>query len=93
MLVRRGIHPLITDEDQPVHGSGHPAREELVEMYGLGPACMAILVHGTARHLMAHAELAEDCQVKQTLIPDNGSAICFSEDKADITFGVPRLAC
>ena len=38
---------------------------------------------------MAHAELAEDCQVKQTLIPDNGSAICFSEDKADIIGHAP----
>ena len=88
MLVRRGIH-LITDEDQPVHVSGHPAREELVEMYGLVRPKVAIPVHGTARHLMAHAELAEDCQVKQTLIPDNGSAICFLEDKADIIGHAP----
>ncbi|MEC7208560.1 MAG: MBL fold metallo-hydrolase, partial [Pseudomonadota bacterium] len=34
-------------------------------------------------------ELAEDCQVKQTLIPDNGSAICFLEDKADIIGHAP----
>ena len=88
MLVRRGIH-LITDEDQPVHVSGHPARDELVEMYGLVRPKVAIPVHGTARHLMAHAELADDCQVKQTLIPDNGSAICFSKDKAEIIGHAP----
>ena len=83
MLVRRGIH-LITDEDRPVHVSGHPARGELVEMYGLVRPQIAIPVHGTARHLMAHAELANNCQVKQTLIPDNGAAIRLKSGTADI---------
>ena len=83
MLVRRGIH-LITDEDRPVHVSGHPARDELVEMYGLVRPQIAIPVHGTARHLMAHAEIANNCQVKQTLIPDNGAAIRFKSGTADI---------
>ena len=88
MLVRRDIH-LITDDDQPVHVSGHPARDELIEMYGLVRPDIAIPVHGTARHLMAHAALARDCQVKQTLIPDNGSAICFSGHEADIIGHAP----
>ena len=83
ILVRRGIH-LITDEDRPVHVSGHPARDELVEMYGLVRPQIAIPVHGTARHLMAHAKLANNCQVKQTLIPDNGAAIRLKSGTADI---------
>ena len=83
MLVRRGIH-LITDEDRPVHVSGHPARDELVEMYGPVRPQIAIPVHGTARHLMAHAELANNCQVKQTLIPDNGAAIRLKSGTANI---------
>ena len=83
MLVRRGIH-LITDEDRPVHVSGHPARDELVEMYGLVRPQIAIPVHGTARHLKAHAELANNCQVKQTLIPDNGAAIRLKSGTANI---------
>ena len=83
MLVRRGIH-LVTDEDRPVHVSGHPARDELFEMYGLVRPQIAIPVHGTARHLMAHAELANNCQVKQTLIPDNGAAIRLKSGTADI---------
>ena len=83
ILVRRGIH-LITDEDRPVHVSGHPARDELVEMYGLVRPQIAIPVHGTARHLMAHAKLANNCQVKQTLIPINGAAIRLKSGTADI---------
>ncbi|MEK9789904.1 MAG: ribonuclease J [Alphaproteobacteria bacterium] len=73
-LIRRKII-LITDDDAPVHVSGHPSREEMAEMYGLVRPRIAIPVHGTARHLAAHAELAEHCQVHQTLLPDNGTMI------------------
>jgi ribonuclease J len=33
-LIRRKIR-LVTDEDAPVHVSGHPSRDEMIEMYGL----------------------------------------------------------
>jgi len=74
MLIRRKIN-LVTDEDAQVHVSGHPSREEMIEMYGLVRPQIAIPVHGTARHLMAHAALAESCQVMQSIIPDNGTMI------------------
>jgi len=80
LLLRRNIH-LITDEDAPVHVSGHPARAELVEMYRLVRPKIAIPVHGTARHLNAHAALAKACQVPHTLIPDNGNMVLLSQDK------------
>jgi ribonuclease J len=51
----------------------------MIEMYGLIRPKIAIPVHGTARHLMAHAALAESCQVHQTLIPDNGTVIRLAE--------------
>ena len=73
-LIRRQIN-LVTDEDAPIHVSGHPSRDEMVEMYGLVKPRIAIPVHGTARHLVAHAQLAETCQVRQTLLPDNGTMI------------------
>ena len=73
-LIRRRVN-LVTDDDAPVHVSGHPSRDEMVEMYGLVKPRIAIPVHGTARHLVAHAELAETCQVRQTLLPDNGTVI------------------
>ena len=74
MLIRRNIN-LVTDHDAPVHVSGHPSRDEMVDMYGLIRPKIAIPVHGTARHLQAHAELAKACQVQQTLLPDNGAMI------------------
>ncbi|MEX0502350.1 ribonuclease J [Alphaproteobacteria bacterium LSUCC0719] len=81
-LIRRRIN-LVTDEDAPVHVSGHPSREEMVEMYGLVKPRIAIPVHGTARHLAAHAELAEACQVRQTLLPDNGTVIRLAGQGGD----------
>ena len=33
-LIRQGV-TIITDEERPVHVSGHPARDEMSEMYGL----------------------------------------------------------
>ena len=74
MLLRRKIN-LVTDDDARVHVSGHPARDEMIEMYGLVRPQIAVPVHGTARHLVAHAALAKSCQVPQTLIPDNGAMI------------------
>ena len=83
MLIRRNIN-LVTDHDAPVHVSGHPSRDEMVDMYGLIRPKIAIPVHGTARHLQAHAELAMACQVQQTLLPDNGAMIRLNGAEAAI---------
>ena len=79
--MRRGIK-VVTDDDAPVHVSGHPARDEMSEMYALVRPKIAVPVHGTARHLLAHAELAKSCQVTQTIIPDNGAIISFKDEQA-----------
>jgi len=83
MLVRRKIN-LVTDQDAPVHVSGHPSRDEMIEMYGLIRPKIAIPVHGTARHLLAHAALAEGCQVGQTILSNNGAMIRLSGSRAEI---------
>jgi ribonuclease J len=81
-LLRQKIN-IVTDEDAPVHVSGHPARDELIDLYNLVRPKIAIPVHGTARHLEAHAKLAVSCQVSQTLIPENGDVIKFSSSNAN----------
>ena len=83
MLVRRQIH-LVTDEDAPVHVSGHPSRDEMIDMYRLVRPKIAVPVHGTARHLVAHAALAESCQVSQTIMPDNGVVIRLNGDRPGV---------
>jgi len=73
-LVRLGVE-IVTEEDHFVHVSGHPARDELVRMYQMVRPRVAIPVHGEARHLIAHAQLAGECQVQQPLVIQNGDVV------------------
>jgi ribonuclease J len=92
-LVRLGVE-IVTEEDHFVHVSGHPARDELVRMYQLVRPQIAVPVHGEARHLIAHAELAGECQVQQPLVIQNGDMVRLAASGASIVDEVPvgRLA-
>lgn len=92
-LVRRGIE-IITWRDHHVHVSGHPARDELMKMYQLVRPRIAVPVHGELRHMLEHADLAEDCQVQQAVVAENGGMIRLAPGRAEIIGQVPvgRLA-
>jgi ribonuclease J len=92
-LVRLGVE-IVTEEDHFVHVSGHPARDELVRMYQMIRPRIAIPVHGEARHLIAHADLARECQVHQPLVVQNGDMVRLTPSGATIVDEVPvgRLA-
>src|SRR5271169_6204170 len=92
-LVRLGVE-IVTEEDHFVHVSGHPARDELVRMYQMVRPKIAIPVRGEARHLIAHAHLAEECQVEQPLVIQNGDMVQLTPSGAAIVDEVPvgRLA-
>jgi ribonuclease J len=92
-LVRLGVE-IVTEEDHFVHVSGHPARDELVRMYQMVRPRIAVPVHGEARHLIAHAELAGECQVHQPLVIQNGDMVRLAPSGASVVDEVPvgRLA-
>jgi len=92
-LVRLGVE-IVTEEDHFVHVSGHPARDELVRMYQMVRPKIAIPVHGEARHLIAHAQLAGECQVQQPLVIQNGDMVRLASSGAAVVDEVPvgRLA-
>ncbi len=92
-LVQRGIE-IITDDDHFIHVSGHPAREELTQMYQWVRPQIAVPVHGEARHLAEHARLARTCQVPEQIVGENGALIRLSPGPAKIVDRVPsgRLA-
>jgi ribonuclease J len=73
-LAKSGIE-VVTENDHFVHVSGHPAQDELVRMYQLVRPRIAVPVHGEARHLIAHAKLAEECQVPETVVAENGDVV------------------
>jgi len=92
-LVRLGVE-IVTEEDHFVHVSGHPARDELVRMYQMVRPRVAIPVHGEARHLIAHAQLAGECQVPQPLVIQNGDVVRLAAAGASVVdeVTVGRLA-
>jgi ribonuclease J len=91
-LVKAGI-VIVTEHDHLVHVSGHPAQDELVQMYQMVRPRIAVPVHGEARHLIAHAQLARDCQVPETVIAENGAMVRLAPGPATVidTVSVGRL--
>ena len=75
---------VITDEDKDVHVSGHPSRDDLVEMYSYIKPNISIPVHGTRNHIEAHANLATECQVPNVLKPKNGDVIKLNGIKPQV---------
>lgn len=57
-LVRMGCE-VLTDAEALVHVTGHPRRDELKQMYQWIKPQVAVPMHGEARHITAHAELAK----------------------------------
>ncbi len=92
-LAKRGI-VIVTEHDHFVHVSGHPAQGELARMYQMVRPRIAVPVHGEARHLIAHAQLARDCQVPESIIIENGSMVRLAPGPATVIDEVPtgRLA-
>ncbi len=80
---------VITDHDALVHVSGHPAQDELIRMYQLVRPKIAVPVHGEARHLMAQARLAEQCQVPQSIVTRNGEVVKLAPGPASVVGEVP----
>jgi len=73
-LLKRGVN-LVTAKDAFVHVSGHPAQDELVEMYQWVRPAVAIAVHGEYGHQVEHVRIARDCQVAHTIVPANGDIV------------------
>ncbi|HEX2448871.1 MAG TPA: ribonuclease J [Methyloceanibacter sp.] len=80
---------VITDQDAPVHVSGHPRRGELEQLYGWVKPATAIPMHGEGRHLEAHAKLAERLGVKQVVRARNGAMVRLLPGPAEIIDDVP----
>lgn len=82
-LMAMGVE-VITEKDHFVHVSGHPARDELRQMYQWIRPSIAVPVHGEAHHLRAHAELARECQVPHVQVIENGDVLRLHPDGPEI---------
>lgn len=79
-----------TEKDHPgIHVSGHPCREELIEMYGWARPKIAVPTHGERRHLQKHASLAAEIGVPEQVTPRNGDMVRLAPGKPEIIDEVP----
>jgi ribonuclease J len=82
-LVQNNVS-VVNDENGNIHVSGHPAENELIEMYQFIRPHIVVPVHGETRHLKRHAEIAENCQVPETILVKNGSVVRLAPNNAEI---------
>lgn len=71
------------DTKHCIHVSGHPARDEIKQMYDWLKPEIVVPVHGERVMIEDQAELARSCQF-QALVPRNGSVIKLAPGKAEI---------
>lgn len=92
-LLRRGIR-VFTQRDAPVHVSGHPAADELRDMYTMVRPRIAVPVHGELRHMLAHAAIAREFGVAEVVTVENGAMVRLAPDPPAVVETVPsgRLA-
>ena len=87
-LVDLGVE-VITEKDEDIHVSGHPCRDELKMMYEWVRPHYAIPVHGEARHLETHADLAVSLGSADALAPRNGDLIRIAPGTLEVIDEVP----
>jgi len=73
-LVASGVD-VITDREEMVHVTGHPRRNELLQMYAWVKPRSLVPVHGEAMHLRAQARLAMEAGIRDVMVIENGDVI------------------
>jgi ribonuclease J len=88
-FLARGVELITADSEHLIHVSGHPARDELKQMYAWARPRIAVPVHGEIRHIREHVKLAQALQVPEALAPNNGDLIRLAPGPAAVIDEVP----
>jgi len=88
-LVKNGIN-VISEDNEFVHVSGHPNREDLREMYNWVKPKAVIPVHGEHRHMIEHINFAKEMQVPYPVQVENGDIVqLYPGEKPEVTDKAP----
>ncbi len=87
-LQSQGID-VICDGEEFVHVSGHPARDELRDIYKLVRPQIIVPVHGEQMHMHEQAKLALASGIPKAVVPYNGSLIRLTPGEPEIVEEVP----
>lgn len=88
-FLERGVELITADTEHLIHVSGHPARDELTQMYAWARPRIAVPVHGEIRHIREHVKLAQSLQIPETVAPKNGDMIRLAPGSAEVIDEVP----
>ena len=93
LLVRKGVQ-VITADEEDIHVSGHPCRDELIDMYSWIRPKIVVPVHGEDHHILEQTKLALENKIPHVIAPRNGDLIVLTEQGAKLIDQVPsgRLA-
>ena len=80
-LVKNEIN-VISEENNFVHVSGHPNREDLKDMYNWVKPKAVIPVHGEHRHMAEHINFAKEMQVPYPVQIENGDIVEIFSNKS-----------
>jgi len=84
-LVAGGVKVVTpNDTKNKIHVSGHPYRDEIADMWSWLKPRAVIPVHGERQQLEAQALFARECQIPQTVIPQNGSVIKIAPGEVEV---------
>ena len=88
-LVKNNID-VVSEENEFVHVSGHPNREDLKEMYNWVKPKAIIPVHGEHRHMIEHINFAKEMQVPFPVQVENGDIVqLFPGEKPKVVDKAP----
>ena len=88
-LVKNGID-VISEENEFVHVSGHPNRDDLKDMYKWVTPKSVIPVHGEHRHMIEHINFAKEMQVPYPVQVENGDIVkLYPGDKPEVIDKAP----
>ncbi len=83
LFEQRDIRVILADNSNaPLHATGHPQRDELIDMYELVEPELAIPVHGEPVHMQANADIARGCGVPEQLVGENGDLFVIAGEGA-----------
>lgn len=77
-MIAKGVN-VLTEEEYPVHTSGHANRKDLKAMYELLNPKIVLPVHGDKKFIREHKRFALSCGVKDVFSAQNGD-ICFYQN-------------
>ena len=88
-LVKNDID-VISEENDFVHVSGHPNREDLKDMYQWVKPQSVIPVHGEHRHMIEHINFAKEMQVPYPVQVENGDIVqLYPGEKPEVVDKAP----